>query len=50
MKNPISISTHGYLILFGKWTKLNLKDTVWERMIEFYLDTKYDIKRILSIK
>jgi hypothetical protein len=49
MRNPISISTNSNLILFGKKTQVNLKGTVWERIILLYLDMKYNIKGIFGI-
>jgi len=48
--NPISISTHGHLIVFGHFTRINLKETIWERMIIKYLGLKYDIKAILGFE
>jgi hypothetical protein len=50
MRNPISISNYGYLIWFGKKTNLNLEGTIWEKMILFYLNLKYDIKGLIGIR
>jgi len=43
--NPISISTHGNLIIFGRWFKnINLSETIWEKLIIKWLCFKYEIK------
>ncbi len=49
--NPISITTGGSLIIFGKMIKsINLKDTVWEKLILTWLNFKYDVKAIIGFK
>ena len=44
MTSPIvSVSTHGYLIVFGKWfEKINIKNTPIETVILRFLDWKYE--------
>ena len=49
--NPISISTHGNLIIFGFWVKgVNLRGTNSERLIIKWLDLKYEVKKKLRYK
>ncbi len=46
----ISISTYGTLIVFGKWIKgVNLKGTIWEKLIVNWLDFKYDLKKKIGL-